>query len=414
MLGFISKNVLRRSYDSKAVISANSVFLLYPRNAAIRFFSADDIGEVEYKIDEPVKAESEVVEPVKDSTFTISYLVKFCGLTAEAAQDASKLVHLRSAKRSRLVLRLLRDNGFSNADISRLVTRRPSLIVADPERSLKPKFKLFASLGAPPEAVVKMLLEYPEILHKSLDKILLPSVELLRSILHTDEKVLRVINMCRGVLRLSLPDVLGPNVRLLRDEGVSDDLISAFLYNSPHVMMMPAARFAKTVDKARKMLIGARRVGFLDAFSTITSICNKDWERKVSIFEKWGWSADDLNTAFSKQPKFMELPEKKIEKIMNYFVNVMELDPLFPVKNPNVLMQADQIIPRCSIIRYLLKMGVVSKDDFEISTVLESKEDAFIRDFVKNYTEVLPELLDLYAFCKKRAAIGRSQPVSCL
>ncbi|CAM8922806.1 unnamed protein product [Rhodiola kirilowii] len=108
--------------------------------------------------------------------------------------------------------------------------------------------------------------------------------------------------------------------------------------------------------------------GFLDAFSTITSICNKEWERKVSIFEKWGWSAADLNTAFSKQPKFMELPEKKIEKIMEYFVNVMELDPLFP-------------------------MGVVSKDDFEISTVLESKEDAFIRDFVKNYTEVLPELL---------------------
>uniref|UniRef100_A0A7N0TDB4 Uncharacterized protein n=1 Tax=Kalanchoe fedtschenkoi TaxID=63787 RepID=A0A7N0TDB4_KALFE len=391
MLRLILKNVV---WDSKALILISQSSTVPCRgNAPTRLFCTG--------------------KPLKDSTFTVSYLVDSCGLTPEAAQNACKSVHLKSAKKPDRVLRLLRDNGFTDVNISILVARRPSLIVADLENTLKPKFQLFASLGVPSNAVVKMFLEYPEILNKSMDKSLLPSVDFLRNFLHTDEKIVQLINKCRGILRLNLPDAMGPNVGLLRDEGISDDLIATFLNDNPQLMSISAARFAKIVDRVRKMWIGPKKYGFLDAISVLGSMRDKEWERKVTIFKNWGWSDAEVKAAFTKQPKCMALSENKIDKIMKYLVNIMELDPLFPAGKPNVLTLClkNQIIPRCSVIRYLLTMGVVSKEDLEISSVLECKEESFLKCFVRKYMEVLPELPDLYTFCKKCAATGRSQPL---
>ncbi|CAM8926676.1 unnamed protein product [Rhodiola kirilowii] len=343
----------------------------------------------------------------KSANFTISYLVDSCGLTKEAATKAAKRFNLKSAEKPDKVLSLLRDYGFKEGDISRLLIKRPTLILTDPEKFLRPKLNLLASLGPTQDLLVKVLLGCPEILHKSMDKTLVPSLEFLRSMLGSDENVLKAMSKCNWLLWFK-PSLLGPNVVILREVGMSDDLILAFLKDRPRAFLASAAKLRVLVDRARQMGFDPKRRVFVEATNTFSVMSDKTWEQKVELFKKWGWSDDEVVSAFKKTPLFMTTSEKKVDAIMDYFVNTLKLDPSFVAKTPKLvtLSLEKRISPRCSLLQYLLSKGVLGAKDFTLNVVLTISEDNFCRKFVTKYEETLPELLDLYTRYKDGAVSG--------
>ncbi|CAM8966950.1 unnamed protein product [Rhodiola kirilowii] len=163
-------------FDSKAVILARSTARCWS-TAAPAICNSNQGAE----------------KSVNYSDFTISYLADSCGLTEEAATSAAKTFNLKSAEKPDKVLSLLRDYGFKDGHISRLLVKRPALLVTDPEKFLRPKLNLLASLGPTQDFLVKVLLRCPEILQKSMDKTLVPSLEFLRSLLKSDDNVLKAM-----------------------------------------------------------------------------------------------------------------------------------------------------------------------------------------------------------------------------
>ncbi|CAM8986868.1 unnamed protein product [Rhodiola kirilowii] len=345
---------------------------------------------------------------VNYSDFTISYLVDSCGLTEEAATSAAKTFNLKSAEKPDKVLSLLRDYGFKDGDISRLLVKRPALLVTDPEKFLRPKLNLLASLGPTQDFLVKVLLRCPEILSKSMDNTLVPSLEFLRSMLKSDENVLKAMSRCSRLLYFKLPSYLGPNVVILREVGMSDDLISSFLKDRPTAFLASSAKLRVIVDRVMQMGFDPKRRMFVEAIGALAAISDKTWEQKVELFKKWGWSGDEFVSAFKKAPLCMTTSEKKVGAIMDYFVNELKLDPSFVAKTPKLvtLSLEKRIIPRCSLIRYLQSKGVLGAKDFTLSMVLTVSEDIFFRKFVTKYEETLPELLDLYTQYKDGAVSG--------
>uniref|UniRef100_A0A7N0U2E1 Uncharacterized protein n=1 Tax=Kalanchoe fedtschenkoi TaxID=63787 RepID=A0A7N0U2E1_KALFE len=394
MLGPLSKKLLLKvsgGVDSKVLIAARST----SRCVSAAYATASDLNQDAEKLG-------------KDSAFTVSYLVDSCGFTHEAATAAAAKFSLKSAEKPDKVLGLLRDYGFAGGDISRLLQHRPELIVTDPELTLRPKLDLLASLGPTQELLVKVVLRCPEILQKSREKSLVPSLEFLRSMLHTDENVLKAMSRCNRLLWFKLPVLLGPNVEFLREVGMPDNLISAFLKDRPSAFLASAARLRVLVDRARQMGFDPKRRGFVEAVSAFAGMSDKTWERKVEVFKKWGWSDDELVSAFKKFPLCMTSSEKKVDAVMDYLVNTMKLDPSFVARTSKLvtLSLEKRIIPRCSIIHWLLSKGVLLMQDVNLSNALTVSEDSFLRTFVTKYVETLPELLDLYNQYKNGATAG--------
>ncbi|KAL9683728.1 hypothetical protein QQ045_015556 [Rhodiola kirilowii] len=400
MIGFQCTKVLLKirggfsvGFDNKAVISARCW-----STAAPAIWNSNQGAE----------------KSVNYSDFTISYLVGTCGLTEEAATSGAKTFNLKSAEKPDKVLSLLRDFGFKDGDISRLLVKRPTLLVTDPEKFLRPKLNLLASLGPTQDILVKVLLRCPEILQKSMDKSLVPSLEFLRSMLKSDENVLKAMSRCSRLLWFKLPSFLGPNVVILREVGMSDDLISSFLKDRPTAFLASAAKLRVLVDRVMQMGFDPKRYMFVAAISALASMSDKTWEQKVELLKKWGWSDDEVVSAFKKYPLCMTASEKKIDAIMDYFVNAVKLDPSFVAKTPKLvtLSLEKRIIPRCSLIRYLQSKGMLGAKDFTLSVVLTVSEDNFFRKFVTKYEETLPELLDLYTQDKDGAVSGTPSAIS--
>ncbi|XP_068307407.1 transcription termination factor MTEF1, chloroplastic-like [Pyrus communis] len=89
-----------------------------------------------------------------EGSITVSYLVNSCGFSAEKALTLSKKVSFETTERPDSVLGLLRDHGFADSEISKLVSKVPRLLLADPEKILLPKLEFLRSLGLQARALL--------------------------------------------------------------------------------------------------------------------------------------------------------------------------------------------------------------------------------------------------------------------
>lgn len=91
-----------------------------------------------------------------DSSFTVNYLIKSCGLSPEGA---SKRVSLKSSKKTDRVLGLLRNQGLSETQLSKVVRSCSQVLVLDPDKALLPKIEYFRSIGISRESLQKLWLQ---------------------------------------------------------------------------------------------------------------------------------------------------------------------------------------------------------------------------------------------------------------
>jgi mTERF domain-containing protein len=126
---------------------------------------------------------------------TVSYLIS-CGLSPAAAATAATTQKTRifSTDKADDVRALLRDYGFTDADIVRTLRGASKLLIVDPERILRPKLAFFASLGFEPRKIATA----PFLLARSLDKHLVPSIQFIRGIIGSDDDlVFRLVQRAR-------------------------------------------------------------------------------------------------------------------------------------------------------------------------------------------------------------------------
>ncbi|KAF5190771.1 Transcription termination factor like, partial [Thalictrum thalictroides] len=112
---------------------------------------------------------------------------------------------------------------------------------------------------------------------------------------------------------------------------------------------------------------------------------------------KWGWSEEEIQSAFRRQPYCMMLSEKNIMKTMDYLVNKMGYDPSLIAKQPGVLLfnLEKRIIPRCSVVQVLIANGLVKKD-YKVGSLMYKCEQDFIKKFVIKYQEKVPHIWNAY------------------
>ncbi|KAJ9178521.1 hypothetical protein P3X46_010399 [Hevea brasiliensis] len=334
---------------------------------------------------------------LNDNSFVVSYLINSCGLTLKSAQSISKIKRIRfeTPERPDSVLRLLREHGFTNTHISRIVKSRPQVLLAHPENTLMPKFEFLCSIGVSTSGLSIIVSRNPFLLTQSIEQYLIPLYEFLKSILVSDEKVVTALKHMRGcTFKLNC---FSNNLAFLRGLGVPQSSISYLLTQCPSLMCQEMGKFAERVNKVMKLGFDPSKIMFVEAVLVFYMMAQKTWEHKMEVYRRWALSEDEIWLIFRKHPICMTLSEKKVMGTMDFLVYKMGWQPAAVARVPVVLCYSleRRIMPRCSVVRVLLLKGLI-KADIHLSSVLISSEKLFLERFVIKYQENVPQLLDIF------------------
>ncbi|XP_044494822.1 uncharacterized protein LOC123217760 [Mangifera indica] len=328
-------------------------------------------------------------------SFTVSYLINACGLSPEIAASLSKKVAFETTEKPDSVLALLRNNGFTNAHISKLVKKSPAVLVGSVEETLLPKLEFFHSVGISGTDLANILSSNPIILRRSLEKQIIPNYNFLKSLVSNNEKV---VTVWKRALRLhDVSKTVVPNISALRGIGVTQSSISALVISNPGVLCEISEKFDVSVKKVIEMGFNPSNRAFVDALVAIRNMTDNSWEQKLTVYRSWGWSENDFWLAFRSFPRCMTLSVENINIKMDFYVKKMGWRPSAVARTAVALAYSleKRIIPRCSVLRVLLFKGLI-KENINMYSVLVPSEKGFTDKFLFRYQEQVPQLFDIY------------------
>ncbi|RVW61793.1 hypothetical protein CK203_063333 [Vitis vinifera] len=298
---------------------------------------------------------------LKQHSFTVSYLMNSCGLPPESALSASRKIQFETPERADSVLALLRNYGCTNTHISKIVSRYPLLLTANPEKTLLPKLEFFCSVGFSGSDLASIVVAGPQILKRSLENHVIPSYNFLKSVLMVNENIVRALNK------------------------------SYWLHVSQN-----KEKFSRSVKMVIEMGFDPLRVPFVKAVQVIMEMGGSMWGHKMEVYRRWGLTDDEIMLMFRLDPLCMKSSEKKIMSVMDFLVNKMGWKPAAIARYPTVFLRSleKKIIPWCSVVKVLQMKGLVKKD--LCLSFLGSNEKNFFNRFMVKYEQDVPELLNVY------------------
>ncbi|KAJ4962142.1 hypothetical protein NE237_022081 [Protea cynaroides] len=190
---------------------------------------------------------------------------------------------------------------------------------------------------------------------------------------------------------------MAQNIALLRENGVPESNIVTLITYYPRTTAPKNDLFKQRVEEIKQMGFDLSNNLFVIALHVFTSMNKSTWKKKLEVYQRWGFSQNEVLLAFRKHPWFMSHSEKKIMRHMDFFVNKMGCEQAIIITYPYLLGYSleKRILPRCSVLRVLILKGLV-KENCNMGSLIITSEKHFLEKFVTKYENEFPQLLDLY------------------
>ncbi|GJN14242.1 hypothetical protein PR202_gb01040 [Eleusine coracana subsp. coracana] len=334
---------------------------------------------------------TDVAPNPKPCPTTVSYLVS-CGVSPAAA--AVRKVRIRDTDKADAVCALLREYGFSEAEVTRTVGNDPMLLTFDPDRILRPKLDfIIHSLGFPP----RMIAAEPHILARSLDKHLVPCIDFLRGILGTEDKLRLAVSRIPRALMADVDNCMRPVVEGFRRHGLPEESISKLLFIHLGVVLMPLNRIAEAFEDLKELGMCSKETNFLYAFRVMCSLKKETWRRKVALYQSFGVSEDVLIRAFKTQPTMLLASEEAIKKKVRFFQDTLKLDLSRVIQQPMVLSVSLEncVKPRCAVLSILIRKGRLERKPNLIPSLVTNAK-IFAERFVLKHADDVPDVVKAF------------------
>jgi len=329
-------------------------------------------------------------------SFAVSYLISSCGLSAKSAILASQSVVFQNPEKPDSVLNVLKENGFSNAQISQIVRSHPRVLLAHPEKTLLPKIELIRSIGVSSSDLTTIISSNPFLFKTNLKKRLIGSYDFLKTVL-VDEKVLTTFKRSPRAFLCDVTNTMAPNIALMRQLGAPLSTISFLVSNYPSTAFIKHTRFAEAANQVTEMGFDPLKTVFVLAIQALLKMSKPKLESRLELYKRWGWSRDTALAAFKRHPNCMVVSEENMTKTMDFLVNKSGWTSTDVATNPAVinLSLEKRIIPRWSVVQILLAKGLV-KNNLALGTVFLPSERVFLEKFVIRFRDDVPQLLKVY------------------
>ncbi|KAL6210471.1 hypothetical protein ACLB2K_015703 [Fragaria x ananassa] len=322
--------------------------------------------------------------PAGQDDCAVSYLIHSCGLSHEAAIEASRKVKLSSLEKPDSVLALLRQYEFSDIQISTLVRKCPYFLLADVKKTLLPKLEFLSSLGMSRLDLARTLSYDPWLLRRSLENCLIPFHTLLKSVMLSDVKVVQIWKRNSMFMDKVSKNVL-PNVEFVREMGMPQSCIAQMVTSHTEIVMRESEVFRELVGHVQQFGFDPWKSNFVQAMKALNY--KKTWRQCEEAYRSWNWSENHILSAFRSCPLCMTKSHKKIMETMDVLVNKMGWHSHKIAKFSNVFCYSleKRIIPRCSVVRVLLLRGLIEEEKLSLATVFTTSDEYFLNNFVNRY-----------------------------
>ncbi|KFK40631.1 hypothetical protein AALP_AA2G021700 [Arabis alpina] len=251
----------------------------------------------------------------KGQTFTVSYLVASLGLTTKLAESISRKVSLENKGNPDSVLNLLRSHGFTDSQISSIITDYPLLLVLDAEKSIGPKLKFLQSRGASSSELTEILTKVPKIFGIKKEKAISVYYDFVKEIIVSD-KSSKFEKLCH-----SLPQEGSKqgnkmrNVWVLRDLGVPQRVLFSLLTSDTNNLVCGKERFENSLKKVVEMGFDPTTPKFIKALCSLYRNSDKTTQERFDAYKRLGFTVDDVWEMFKKWPLTLTHSEKKISQL---------------------------------------------------------------------------------------------------
>ncbi|CAJ2662046.1 unnamed protein product [Trifolium pratense] len=328
--------------------------------------------------------------------FPVSYLINNFDFSPKSALIYFKNNHLRfdTVEKPNSVINFFINNGFSHSDICIIIRKAPWLLSEEPHESLLPKFQFFLSQGVTSSDIVSLLTANPRSLKVSLEKRIIPLFELFSKFMKTNKDVVCLIRHLYSFDRAP-HDLIVANINLMTDFGVCNSAIARLVQSRPYIF--GSTDLIKSLEEVKGLGFDPSRTTFAAALIAKKCMSKKHWDEKVDTFKKWGWSDKDIVKTFRSHPDLLSTSIDKINLVMSFWVNQLGWNSLALTKCPNMFTYSlhKRIIPRASVLQFLLMKGLLEKKASLVNPFKHS-EDLFLEKFVFSFKEESDYLLELY------------------
>ncbi|KAK8996741.1 hypothetical protein V6N11_020240 [Hibiscus sabdariffa] len=267
-----------------------------------------------------------------------------------AVKTASSLTFVKDPSKCDNIISFLKESGFSKSHIEEALKRKPNLLSSSLEKTIKPKFKIFRDLGFSTSDVADILAVDPWILTRSVDDRIAPSILDLKSVLGSIPDVVKLLKTSAWFLKCDLQKTMMPNIDYLRSCGISSSQI----------------------------------------VSMFSSMSEENWELKVKLFRKLGFSEDDILSTFWKTPQVFAVSERKIKEVTDFLLTRKDVSISFVISHPSVLVCSleQRLKPRLLVIDTLESKKLLRRK-VSLSTIFKMSEQKFREKYVHPYLKEL-------------------------
>ncbi|KAG7587959.1 Transcription termination factor mitochondrial/chloroplastic [Arabidopsis suecica] len=279
----------------------------------------------------------------KGKTFTVSYLVDSLGLPKKLAESISRKVSFEDKANPDSVLNLLRSHGFTDSQISNIVTDYPTLLIADAEKSLGPKLQFLLSRGASSSELTQIVVEM------GFDP--------------TTTKFVKALNVVQGLSHKTIEE----KVNICKRLGFFD--VCAMFKKHPSFLYFSEKKIFNSVE----------------------------------TFLGLGFSRDEFTKIVKKQPICLSYSAESVKKKTEFLVKKMNWPLKAVVLNPSILGYSleKRIVPRCNIIKTLISKGLLEDRGGQLPPmrpVLMSTDQDFLNLYVRKHVdkELVAELMSIF------------------
>ncbi|XP_055835062.1 uncharacterized protein LOC129903529 [Solanum dulcamara] len=328
------------------------------------------------------------------------YLVDSLGFSKQEASLASaKVTSRKHFNNPDLVINFLKQTGFDDTQVKKLVFTTPKLLFSDVSKTLQPKFQCLMDLGLSRSDLVKVMARDTTIVNRGLVTHLRPTIDFLRKLLGSDENVVKALKRTSWLFSFGAHHIMKNNVLLLRNSGVSDANIRKVVHICPNYLTQKPEWVKDMLHRLEKdFAILLHSPIFPYGFHTLAAQKKSKYEKKIGIFKSFGWSDDDVLMMFRKLPYCLALSEEKIQKALSYMKN-LGCEPTYLASHPSVLVFSleKRVVPRVQVLK-ILDEKKLERRKLGLYYALSITETKFMEYFVLPYKDQIP---DLYEQLKK-------------
>ncbi|KAF2571036.1 hypothetical protein F2Q70_00001649 [Brassica cretica] len=250
--------------------------------------------------------------------FTVStYLVESLGFTTKLAEAISRRVSFNDKCNPDSVLNLFRTLGFTDSQISTIITGYPHVLIADSETCLGPKLKFLKSRGASTSELAEVLSKVPKVQALSV------YYDLVKDIIEADKSY--------KFKKLSPSPYLLPrgikqentirNISVLRELGMPQKLLFSLL--ASHAQLVCGKdKFEESLKKVLEMGFDPTTLSFVEALRVVYAFSDRTIEGRVEVYKKLGFSVNDVWAIFKKRPNFLIYSDKNIADSVETFLEL--------------------------------------------------------------------------------------------